>query len=166
MTDCELLDCQTILSEFLTSYSSPECKRPTSRLSWVISSRTARQIRLSIQPSSTLAPIPEHDWSLSSVDSDNRSDRWDSLDCLDLSSGMICFVLGGLGYSSFTDTIMVGAPKDFHCSFTFLYCICPQSKYPVVLIQFLPTYCLTLEFTTCILLPCHLQPVSIQTQHQ
>ena len=44
----------------------------------------------------------------------------------------------------------------FLCSFTSSYCICPQSKYPVVLIQFLPTYCLTLEFTTCILLPWHL----------
>ena len=49
-----------------------------------------------------------------------------------------------------------GLHHMFLCSFTSLYCICPQSKYPAVLIQFLPTYCLTLEFTTCILLPCHL----------
>ncbi|XP_038057109.1 cyclin-G2-like [Patiria miniata] len=71
MSDCELLECQTILSEFLASYSSPECKMPTSRLSWIISSRTARQLRFSAQLASTLAPIPEHE---GSVTDDNWSD--------------------------------------------------------------------------------------------
>ncbi|XP_022098890.1 cyclin-G2-like isoform X2 [Acanthaster planci] len=64
MSDCELLECQTVFSEFLATYSSPECKMPTSRLSWIISSRTARQLRFSAQLASTLAPIPEHDGSL------------------------------------------------------------------------------------------------------
>ncbi|XP_071786792.1 cyclin-G1-like [Asterias amurensis] len=75
MSDCEFLECQTILSEFLTSYSSPECKRPTSRLSWIISSRTAKQLRFTAHLSSTLEPIPEHDWSLSS----DAMDQSDSL---------------------------------------------------------------------------------------
>ncbi|CAH1267127.1 CCNG2 [Branchiostoma lanceolatum] len=54
-----LVECQKKLEEFLLQYSSPVSRRPTSRFTWVLSSRTARQLRPSMQWAMDLPTILE-----------------------------------------------------------------------------------------------------------
>ncbi|XP_077864135.1 cyclin-G2-like [Saccoglossus kowalevskii] len=60
ITDCELLQCRTHVSEFLVLYGSPRMRIPRSKLTWVISSRTARQLQFSAQCVTGLPTIHEH----------------------------------------------------------------------------------------------------------
>ncbi|XP_071950112.1 cyclin-G1-like [Antedon mediterranea] len=61
MSDSELLQCKSLMRDFLDIYASPECKRPHSKLSWTVSMRTAKQIRMSCMTACHLPPIPENE---------------------------------------------------------------------------------------------------------
>ncbi|XP_033110994.1 cyclin-G1-like [Anneissia japonica] len=61
MSDCELLQCKSLMREFLDIYASSECKRPHSKLSWTVSMRTAKQIRMSCMTACRLPSIPENE---------------------------------------------------------------------------------------------------------
>ncbi|XP_071498298.1 cyclin-G2-like [Diadema antillarum] len=70
VNDADLVSCRSQVSECLKVYSSPESRMPFSRLTWVVSTRTARQLKFSAQVSSDLAPIPENGILDSSSDGD------------------------------------------------------------------------------------------------
>ncbi|XP_070552917.1 cyclin-G1-like isoform X2 [Ptychodera flava] len=60
ITDCELLQCRTLVCEFLELYSSPKSKMPRSKLRWIISARTAKQLQFSAQCITGLPTIHEN----------------------------------------------------------------------------------------------------------
>ncbi|XP_078684486.1 cyclin-G1-like [Branchiostoma floridae x Branchiostoma belcheri] len=78
-----LLECRNKLEEFLLQYSSPVSRRPTSRFVWVLSSRTARQLRPSMQWAMDLPTILENGYGSSGsseedVSSEEESPRSDT----------------------------------------------------------------------------------------
>ncbi|XP_077984056.1 cyclin-G1-like [Glandiceps talaboti] len=60
ITDCELFQCRKLVSDFLEIYSSPKGKVPRMKLTWIISSRTAKQLQFSAQCVTALPTIHEH----------------------------------------------------------------------------------------------------------
>lgn len=75
VNDADLVSCRSQVSECLKQYSSPISRMPFSRLTWIVSTRTARQLKFSAQVSSDLPPIPENTVLNGSVVSDGETDE-------------------------------------------------------------------------------------------
>ncbi|XP_788820.3 cyclin-G1 [Strongylocentrotus purpuratus] len=75
VSDNDLVSCRSQVSECLRMYSSPVSRMPHSRLTWIVSTRTARQLKFSAQISSDLPPIPENRVLNSSLLSDGDTDE-------------------------------------------------------------------------------------------
>ncbi|XP_072024585.1 cyclin-G1-like [Amphiura filiformis] len=81
MSSSDIQRCQCLLRDFLLDYCSSKCKRPTSKLVWIVSSKTAKNMRFSAQISSDLQTIPEDSTLLSDpeISYDSSSDEiWEA----------------------------------------------------------------------------------------